>query len=54
MIPRGTYFERPIGEQPKDEAEHFIRCPACDGWAPATGQADRLTGSSSRILGLQR
>jgi hypothetical protein len=32
MIPRGTYFGRPIGAQPKDEAEHFIRCPACNGW----------------------
>jgi hypothetical protein len=31
MIPRGTYFGRPIGAQPKDEAEHFIRCPACGG-----------------------
>ena len=32
MIPRGTYLGRPIGEQPKDEAEHFIKCPACGGW----------------------
>jgi hypothetical protein len=29
MILRGTYFGRPIGEQPKDEAEHYIRCPGC-------------------------
>jgi hypothetical protein len=28
MIPRGTYSGTPIGEQPKDEAEHHIRCPA--------------------------
>jgi hypothetical protein len=32
MIPRGTCLGRPIGAQPRDEAEHFIRCPACDGW----------------------
>src|SRR3954451_19919114 len=31
-IPRGTYFGRFIGEPPEDEAENFIRCPACDGW----------------------
>jgi hypothetical protein len=32
VIPRGTYIGRPVGEPPKDEAKHFIRCPACDGW----------------------
>jgi hypothetical protein len=32
MIPRATYLGRPIGAQPKDEAEHFIRCPGCGGW----------------------
>ncbi len=32
MIPRGTYFGRPVGEPPKDEAEHYIRCPGCGGW----------------------
>jgi hypothetical protein len=32
MIPRGIYFGRPIREQPTDEAEDFIRCPACGGW----------------------
>jgi len=21
-----------VGDPPKDEAEHFIRCPACGGW----------------------
>jgi hypothetical protein len=21
-----------LGDPPKDEAEHFIRCPACGGW----------------------
>jgi Zn-finger nucleic acid-binding protein len=29
MILRGTYLGRPIGAQPRDEAD---RCPACDGW----------------------
>jgi hypothetical protein len=32
MIPRGTYFGRPVGEPPRDEAEHYIRCPGCGGW----------------------
>jgi hypothetical protein len=32
MILRGTYFGRPIGEQPADEAKHFSRCPGCGGW----------------------
>jgi hypothetical protein len=31
IIPRGTYFGRPIGIQSTDEAEHFIRCPGCSG-----------------------
>jgi hypothetical protein len=31
-IPRGTYIGRPVGEGPKDEAEHFIRCHGCGGW----------------------
>jgi hypothetical protein len=32
MIPMGTYFGKPIAKQPKDEAEHYIRCPGCGGW----------------------
>jgi hypothetical protein len=31
-IPRGKYLGRRLGEPPKDEAEHFIRCQACGGW----------------------
>jgi hypothetical protein len=31
-IPRGTIFGRRVGDPPKSEAEHFIRCPACGGW----------------------
>jgi hypothetical protein len=31
-IPRGTYIGRPVGEPPKDEAEHYIKCPGCGGW----------------------
>jgi hypothetical protein len=27
-IPR----RRRLGDPPKDEAEHFIHCPACGGW----------------------
>jgi CRISPR/Cas system type I-B associated protein Csh2 (Cas7 group RAMP superfamily) len=30
--PRGKYFGKRLGDPPKDEAEHFIRCQACDGW----------------------
>ena len=31
-IPRGKYIGRHLGDQPVDEAEHFMRCPACGGW----------------------
>lgn len=31
-IPRGRYVGRHLGEPPKDEAEHFMRCPTCGGW----------------------
>src|SRR3954466_15181339 len=31
-IPRGTIFGRRVGDQPKSDAEHFIRCRACGGW----------------------
>ena len=27
-IPRGTIFGRQAGNPPKNDAEHFIRCPA--------------------------
>ena len=29
MIPRGRYIGKRVDDPPKDEAEHFIRCPAC-------------------------
>ena len=32
VIPRGKYKGRRVGGKPKDEAEHFIKCPACGGW----------------------
>jgi hypothetical protein len=32
VIPRGTIFGRRVGNPPKSDAGHFIRCPACDGW----------------------
>jgi hypothetical protein len=32
MIPRGKYLGGHVGGPPKDEAEHFVRCPACGGW----------------------
>ena len=30
-IPRGEYLGRDA-TQVADEADHFIRCPACQGW----------------------
>ena len=29
MILRGKYLGERAGDPPKDEAEHFVRCPAC-------------------------
>jgi hypothetical protein len=31
-LPRGKYIGRDVGDPPKNEAEHFIECPACGGW----------------------
>ena len=31
-IRRGEIIGKRVGVQPNDEAEHFIQCPACDGW----------------------
>ena len=31
-IPRGKYLGKRLGEPPADDAEHFIKCPACAGW----------------------
>ena len=31
-LPRGKYIGKRVGLPATDEAEHFIRCPACDGW----------------------
>ena len=30
-IQRGKYLGKRLGDPPKNEAEHFIRCPACAG-----------------------
>jgi hypothetical protein len=30
-LPRGKYPGKRLGDQPNDEADHFIRCPACNG-----------------------
>jgi hypothetical protein len=32
MISRGTIVGRRVGDPPESEAEHFIQCPACNGW----------------------
>ena len=31
-IRRGEYIGRRVGEPPRDEAEHLIKCPSCGGW----------------------
>ena len=31
-LPRGKYIGKRVGLPATDEAEHFIRCPACGGW----------------------
>jgi hypothetical protein len=45
-IRRGEIIGKRFGEQPKDEAEHFILCPACDGWIDCRdlGQVFEHTG----------
>jgi hypothetical protein len=42
MIPRGKYLGVRVGDPPKHEAEHFIRCPACDGWIDCRDLAQAL------------
>jgi hypothetical protein len=32
VVLRGKYFRKHLGDPPKDEAEHFIRCPTCGDW----------------------
>ena len=32
MIARAKYIGKRLGVPPASEAEHFIRCPACNGW----------------------
>jgi CRISPR/Cas system type I-B associated protein Csh2 (Cas7 group RAMP superfamily) len=32
MIPRSHNIGKRPGDPPADEADRFIRCPACDGW----------------------
>ena len=31
-VPRGKYIGNWLSASPGDEADHFIRCPVCDGW----------------------
>ena len=55
-IPRGTIFGRRVGDPPKSEAEHFIRCPACDGWIDCRdlGQVFEHEGTSQNFLPVKR
>jgi hypothetical protein len=32
VVRRGQYIGERVGGDPDDEAEHFMRCPACGGW----------------------
>jgi hypothetical protein len=32
ILPKGQYIGKRVGEQPKDEREHFLQCSACGGW----------------------
>jgi hypothetical protein len=41
-IPRGRHIGRRVGDPPKDEVEHFIRCPACEGWIDSRDLAQVL------------
>jgi hypothetical protein len=31
-FPRMKYIGRRVGDPPRDETEHFYRCPACGRW----------------------
>jgi hypothetical protein len=31
-VRRGEIIGQPVDHPPEHEAEHFIRCPACEGW----------------------
>jgi hypothetical protein len=43
-VPRGKYIGNLVGAQPKDEAEHFIKCSACDGSTAAILASVRTEG----------
>jgi hypothetical protein len=59
-IPRGTIFGRRVGDPPKSEAEHFIRCPARGGWidrrdlAGPVRRLSRAVTPNSNLLALRR
>lgn len=42
MIRRGDYPGEPVGGEPEDEADHFIKCPACGGYFDARDLAQVL------------
>jgi hypothetical protein len=41
-IRRGEIIGRPVGGQPRGDAEHFIQCPACGGWIDSRDLAQVL------------
>ena len=55
-IPRGVIFGRRVDDPPKSEAEHFIRCPARDGWIDCRdlGQVFEHEGTSQNFLPVKR
>ena len=42
-IQRGKYLGKCLGDPPKDEAEHFVRCPACGKVSSEIWPAGRTT-----------
>ena len=45
-IPRRKYIGRRLGDQPTEEAEHFMRCPRCGGWMDCR---DLARSSSTKV-----
>jgi hypothetical protein len=57
MIPRGKYIGKRVGQPATDEAEHFIRCPACGGWIDCrdlacVARAECLLMSSAKSIAM--
>jgi hypothetical protein len=42
MIRRGDYPGEPVGDEPMDEADHYVKCPLCGGYFDARDLAQVL------------